>query len=78
MTATNPDLSERSTLGVLTRERLVARGREFGVSVAQRAKKHDQVGLLVESGELGIPNLIGALGRDELRAAPQAHALDEE
>ena len=78
MTATTPDLSERRTLGVLTRERLVALGREFGVSVAHRAKKEDQVGWLVQSGELDIPNLIGALDRGELRAVPKAHALDEE
>ena len=78
MTVTTPDLSERSTLGVLIRESLVALGREFGVSVAQRAKKEDQVGSLVKSGELDITNLIRALGRDELRAAPKAHNLDEE
>ena len=33
----------------------LALGREFGVSVAQRAKKHDQVGSFVESGGLDIP-----------------------
>jgi hypothetical protein len=32
-------LSPRSVLEVLTRDRLVALGREFGVSIAQRAKK---------------------------------------
>ncbi len=55
----------------------MALGREFGVSVAQRAKKEDHVGSLVESGELDIPNLIErSVG--ELRAAPKAHALNEE
>ena len=49
---TAPDLSERSILGVLTRDRLVALGREFGVSIGARARKDDQIRSLVNSGEL--------------------------
>ncbi len=68
-------LSERSILEVLTRDRLVAIGREFGVSVSPRAKKDEQVQSLVQSGELQVPALLRVLGRDELRAACKAHGL---
>ncbi len=70
-------LSPRSVLEVLTRDRLVALGREFGVSIAQRAKKDDQIRSLVDSGELQVPSLLRVLGRDELRAACKAHGLDD-
>jgi superfamily II DNA/RNA helicase len=73
----SPNLSDRSVLEVLTRDRLVALGREFGVSIAQRAKKDEQIRSLVDSGELQIPSLIRILGRDELRAALKAHGLDD-
>ncbi len=73
----SPNLSERSVLEVLTRDRLVALGREFGVSIAQRSKKDEQIRSLVDSGELQIPSLIRVLGRDELRAALKSHGLDD-
>ena len=64
-----PNLFERSVLEVLTRDRLVALGREFGVSITQRAKKDDQIRSLADSGALQIPSLIRVRVRDELRAA---------
>ncbi|MGH9335485.1 MAG: SAP domain-containing protein [Vicinamibacteria bacterium] len=70
-------LSPRSVLEVLTRERLVALGREFGVGISQRAKKDEQIRSLVDSGELQVPSLLRVLGRDELRAACKAHGLDD-
>ncbi len=69
-------LSERSILEVLTRDRLVTIGREFGVSVSPRARKDEQIQSLVQSGELQVPIVVRVLGRDEPCAALKAHGLD--
>ena len=74
---TTHGLSERSILEVLTRDRLVTIGREFGVSVSPRARKDEQIQSLVQSGELQVAILVRVLGRDELRAALKAHGLDD-
>ena len=51
---------------------MVALGREFGVSIAQRAKKDDQIRSLVDSGELQIPGLFRVLGRDAMKRCASA------
>ena len=72
-----PSPSERNILSILTRERLVALGREFGVSVSSRAKKETQIESLTSSGQLRFAELLRILGRDELRAACKASGLDD-
>ena len=72
-----PTPSERNILSILTRERLVSLGREFGVSVSSRAKKETQIESLTSSGQLRFTELLRILGRDELRAACKANGLDD-
>ena len=72
-----PSPSERSILSILTRERLVSLGREFGVSISSRANKDAQIESLASSGQLRFTELLRILGRDELRAACKANGLDD-
>ena len=49
----------------------------FAVSIPPNGSKDEQVGALVETGNVRFRQLLGALGRDELKAACRSHGLDE-
>jgi hypothetical protein len=66
----------QSVLGVLTKPRLIALGRDTDVSVPPRASKEEQISVLVGSGKIHFRELLRCLGRDDLKAACRAHALD--
>jgi hypothetical protein len=70
-------LSTESLLSTLTRARLLAIGREFGVAVPSSLTKEEQVERLKASKQVRFGQLIGWMGRDELRAACRAHDLDD-
>ncbi|MBI4704348.1 MAG: hypothetical protein HY744_24860 [Deltaproteobacteria bacterium] len=67
-----------SVLRVLTKDRLIAIGREFRVAIPPAAAKEDQIAALAGSGLLGFGNLLQWLGRDELKAACRAHGLPDD
>jgi len=67
--------STRTVLGVLTKNRLLELARDVEVAVPSSGKKDDQVEALMDSGRLAFRGLVERLGRDELRAACQAHGL---
>ncbi|HEV7517051.1 MAG TPA: DISARM system SNF2-like helicase DrmD, partial [Thermoanaerobaculia bacterium] len=71
-----PSPTPQSLLDVLSKPRLVALGREIGVSVSPSATKEAQVTLLAGAAP-GLPDLLRPLARDELRAACRAHGLDD-
>ena len=71
-----PSPTPQSLLDVLSKPRLVALGREIGVSVAPSATKEAQVAVLAGASP-GLSSLLRSLGRDELRAACRAHGLDD-
>ncbi|OGQ91868.1 MAG: hypothetical protein A2289_11695 [Deltaproteobacteria bacterium RIFOXYA12_FULL_58_15] len=67
-----------SVLKVLTKERIVAIGREFRVAVPPAANKDDQINILARSGLLAFGDLLQWLGRDELKAVCRAHGLPDD
>ena len=67
-----------SVLKVLSRDRLVAIGREFRVAVPPAGAKDEQVGAVAAGGLLGFDDLLRWLGRDELKAACRAHGLPDD
>lgn len=69
--------SSRTVLQVLPKNRLLELGRMFSVVVPPNAAKEDQVEALVAPGSLRFRDLLGALGRDELKAACRSHGLDD-
>lgn len=71
MPAPNP----RSVADVLTKARLAAVGRTLGAAVPASGTKEAQAAALTAG--IGLDALLGALGRDELRAACRAHGLDD-
>ncbi len=72
-----PQPSLRSTLDVLTKARLVAIGKDFGVSVPASIPKEAQASRLLEAGAIPFTELLSSLGRDELKAVCRAHGLDD-
>ena len=70
--------STSSVLKVLTKDRIVAIGREFRVAVPPGATKESQIDALGSSGQLGFDDLLQWLGRDELKAACRAHGLPDD
>ncbi|MFL6263685.1 MAG: DISARM system SNF2-like helicase DrmD [Thermoanaerobaculia bacterium] len=69
--------SLRSVLDALTKARLVAIGRDFGVSVPSSATKESQLERLLDSKQVSFPELLRSLGRDELKEICRAHGLDD-
>jgi hypothetical protein len=66
----------RSVLQSLSRARVLALARQFSVLVPPDMARDRQGELLAESGRLPFRTLLGALTRDELRAACSAHGID--
>jgi len=52
-------------------------GRTFAITVPTTATREEQVEALVSPGVIRFRELLGTLGRDELRAACRAHGLDD-
>jgi len=71
----SPEVTKRSVLAVLQKQRLEDLGREFGLAVSLTAVKEAQVTSLADS-PLDLPTILGRLRRDELRSACRAHGLD--
>lgn len=69
--------SSRSILSGLSKPRLVELARAFAVSLPTSAPREEQVDALVSTGVIRFRELLGALGREELRAACRAHGLDD-
>lgn len=69
--------SSRTVLNSLPRPRLVDLGRTFAVSVPPGGTRDEQINALLAAGTLRFRDLLGALGRDELKAACRAHGLDD-
>lgn len=69
--------SSRTILAGLPKPRLLELGRAFAVVVPPNANREEQVDALVRSGTIRFRELLGALGRDELKAACRAHELDD-
>jgi hypothetical protein len=76
MTEAQPTTS--TVLKVLTKDRIVAIGREFRVAVPPNVTKETQIDTLGSSGQLGFDELLQWLGRDELKAACRAHGLPDD
>ncbi|MFO0590344.1 MAG: DISARM system SNF2-like helicase DrmD [Polyangiaceae bacterium] len=75
MTPSQPSL--RSLLETLpSRARLVELAKSFGVHVQQKATKAEIAALLARSEQVRVRAVVEQMGRDELRAACQAHGLD--
>lgn len=70
--------SSVSVLGVLTQNRLVDLSRILGVSIPVSGRKDVQVARLLDGAKMPLPNLLGHLNRDELRAACRGHGLEAE
>jgi len=68
--------SSRTVLSALTKARIRDIAREVGFPVADTAKEQ-QVDLLVRSGRIQFRELLGKLGRDELKAACRLHGIDD-
>jgi len=69
--------SPRTVLELLPKPRLLELSKELGVVVKSSANKDDQVGALVRKNRDGLPAILRALGRDELKRACREHGLDE-
>lgn len=67
----------RSVLQTLFRARLAELGRGFSVVVPEGATREQQAEALAVSARVRFRNLLGNLGRDELRAACRAHGLED-
>ncbi len=64
-------------LAVLPKPRLAELARTFAVSVPPSLNRDEQVEALVKAGTIRFRELLGALGRDELKAACRSHGLDD-
>lgn len=69
--------SSRSVLQVLPKNRIIELGRTFAVAVPANGSKEEQVDALIALGTVRFRELLGALGRDELKAACRSHGLDD-
>jgi hypothetical protein len=69
--------SPRTILAGLPRPRLLELGRTFAALVPANGSREEQTDALVNSGAIRFRELLGALGRDELKAACRAHGLDD-
>jgi hypothetical protein len=68
--------SPRTVLELLPKARLLELSRDLGVVVRSSANKEEQVSALAR-GQGGLPGILRALGRDELKRACRQHGLDE-
>lgn len=74
-----PEPRIRTLLETLpSRARLIELARYFGVSVPQKGTKAELCAALARSEQIRVRSLVEWMGRDELRAACQAHGLDAE
>ncbi|HEX7602193.1 MAG TPA: SNF2-related protein, partial [Polyangiaceae bacterium] len=69
--------STRTVLLTLSKARLLELARAFAVSVPPAAPREDQVAVLVDAPQVRFRDLLGILGRDELKAACRTHGLDD-
>jgi len=69
--------STRTVLLTLSKARLLELARAFAVSVPPAAPREEQVGVLVDAPQVRFRDLLGILGRDELKAACRTHGLDD-
>ncbi|WP_437671204.1 DISARM system SNF2-like helicase DrmD [Sorangium sp. So ce131] len=69
--------STRSVLQTLTKARLLDLGQAFSINVPPNTAKEQQVELIARSGRIRFRELLGSLGRDELKAACRLHGLDD-
>lgn len=69
--------SPRTVLELLPKPRLLELSRDLGVVVKRSASKDDQVGALARRGKGTLPQILRALGRDELKRACREHGLDD-
>ena len=69
--------STRTVLQALSKTRLLELARIFSVAVPTSATKEAQAEALAASGTIRFRELLGALGRDELKAACRSHGLDD-
>ena len=67
----------RTVLQTLSKARLLEVARTFAVVVPQNATKDAQADALVSAGAVRFPELLAALGRDELKAACRTHGLED-
>ena len=67
----------KTVLQNITKLRLVDLSRELGVPVRPSATKEDQVAALVRKARAPLPQILRALGRDELKRSCRAHGLDD-
>ncbi|WP_437720606.1 DISARM system SNF2-like helicase DrmD [Sorangium sp. So ce861] len=72
-----PSSSVRTLLDTLpSRARLIELARYFGVSVPQKGTKAELAAALARSEQVRVRSVVEWMGRDELRAACQAHGVD--
>ncbi|HEX7600974.1 MAG TPA: hypothetical protein VF316_05185 [Polyangiaceae bacterium] len=69
--------STRTVLLTLSKARLLELARAFAVSIPPAAPREEQVGVLVDAPQVRFRDLLGILGRDELKAACRTHGLDD-
>jgi ERCC4-related helicase len=69
--------STRTVLQALPKARLLELGRLFSVIVPPEAPKEAQIAALLESAQIRFREVVGSLGRDELKAACRSHGLDD-
>jgi len=67
----------RSVLQALSKARLLELARTFAVAVPPTGTKDAHADALVDAGSVRFPDLLAALGRDELKAACRTHGLDD-
>lgn len=72
-----PAPSTRTVLQILPKTRLLELGRLFAVAVPASGTKEAQAEALAASGAVRFRELLGSLGRDELKAACRSHGLDD-
>jgi len=68
--------TSKTILSALTKARVQDVGREVGFPVPDLTKDK-QIDLLVQTGRIHFRDLLGKLGRDELKAACRLHGLDD-
>jgi hypothetical protein len=69
--------STRSVLQTLSKARLLELGQAFSIALPGGVTREQQADLLARAGRIRFRDLLGSLGRDELRAACRAHGLDD-
>ncbi|MGO9833387.1 MAG: DISARM system SNF2-like helicase DrmD [Polyangiaceae bacterium] len=73
----NTPPSTRSVLQTLPTRRLLDLGRDLGIVFPDSSTRDGHVDALLAGGAPDLEGLVGALGRDELKAACRAHGIDD-